>query len=259
MVLQTLLLITAVIFCFVTALFVLSLVLKRNDIADVAWGSGILLVAVLSYVLAPEKTQLLSVMVVLAALWGLRLSIRIFLRNRKKNEDYRYKKWRDEWGKWFYLRSYLQVYLLQGLLMVVIGYVFVHASVYGAAAELGVFAFVGAALWCMGYFFEVVGDYQLDKFLQRGPEKGEVMTSGLWQYSRHPNYFGEVTMWWGMWLLVAGLPLGYIALVSPLMITFLILKVSGIPMLEARFADNPNFQAYKQRTSAFFPLLPKRE
>ena len=259
MVLPTLLLITAAVFCFVTTLFVLSLVLKRNDIADVAWGSGILLVAALSYVQAVEKTLLLTVMVMLAALWGLRLTTRIFLRNRKKGEDYRYKKWRDEWGKWFYLRSYFQVYLLQGLLMVVIGYVFVHASVHGVTAELGVLAFIGAALWCIGYFFEVVGDYQLDAFLKRGPEKGEVMTSGLWKYSRHPNYFGEVTMWWGLWLMVATLPFGYVALISPLMITFLILKVSGIPMLEARFADNPNFQAYKQRTSAFFPLPPKRK
>jgi steroid 5-alpha reductase family enzyme len=253
-----LLTIGGIIFCFVSSLFLLSLLIKRNDIADVAWGIGIVLVAGSSYVLATEKSIALQVMLLLVVLWGLRLATRIFLRNMNKGEDFRYKKWREEWGKWFHLRSYAQVYLLQGLLMILIGYPVAHMSVYGAGTHLSIFSVMGIIVWCVGYFFEVVGDWQLDRFLSNPENKGKMMTVGLWRYTRHPNYFGEVTMWWGLWFMVATLPLGYIAAISPVTITFLILKVSGIPMLEKKFEDNKEFQTYKARTSAFFPLPPKR-
>jgi steroid 5-alpha reductase family enzyme len=241
----------------VTILFLLSIVIGRNDIADIAWGFGIFLVGVSSYIVSEEPSTLATILIILGALWGLRLSLRILLRNIKKSEDYRYKKWRDQWGIWFYPRSYLQVYLLQGLLMVVVGYPFVHASVYGGIFEASVLVIFGIVVWCVGYFFEVVGDYQLDTFLKNPENRGKIMNTGLWKYSRHPNYFGEVSMWWGIWLIVVTMPLGYIAIISPLMITFLILKVSGIPMLEKSFDDNLDFQEYKRKTNAFFPFPPK--
>jgi steroid 5-alpha reductase family enzyme len=194
----------------------------------------------------------------LATLWGVRLAIRIFLRNVKKGEDARYRVWRETWGKWFYPRSFFQVYLLQGVLMIVVGYPLIHAAVYGSTSSVGVVSLLGVLVWCVGFFFEVVGDWQLDSFIRNPVKKSTVMDSGLWRYTRHPNYFGEVTMWWGIWLIVAPLPLSLIALIGPLTITFLILKVSGIPMLEKRFENDPAFQAYKQRTSAFFPLPPRR-
>ncbi len=249
--------VAGIIFCFVTALFFLSVTIKRNDIADIAWGTGILIVAIIGYLFNAEKTLLSATLLVLASLWGLRLTTRIFLRNIKKGEDHRYKKWRDEWGRWFYLRSYLQVYLLQGILMIIIGYPFIHASVYGESHTTGPLFIVGILVWFIGYIFEVVGDYQLDKFLGNMDNRGKIMEIGLWKYSRHPNYFGEVTMWWGIWLMVAPLPMSYVALISPLTITFLILKVSGIPMLEKSFAGNPAFEDYKKKTSVFFPLPPK--
>lgn len=252
----TLLTVGLIIFSFVTALFVLSLIIKRNDIADIAWGTGIFIVAIVSYLSGPQNL-LATTLTLLAALWGLRLTIRILLRNIKKSEDPRYKVWRDTWGKWFYIRSYLQVYLLQGFLMIVVGYSFIHASVHSSSPTLHNLAIIGLVLWVIGYFFEVVGDYQLDKFLSNPLNRGKIMDNGLWKYSRHPNYFGEVTMWWGIWLMVTTLPFSYFALVSPLMITFLILKVSGIPMLEKRFEGNADFEAYKKQTSAFFPLPPK--
>lgn len=255
--LSELVLVATVIFSFVSILFVLSLIFKRNDIADIAWGIGILLVASTSYVLNTEKNTLVSILLVLVGLWGLRLSIRIFLRNIQKEEDYRYKKWRDEWGKWFCIRSYFQIYLLQGFLMMVVGYSVIHANVYGGNQSIGVLTILGVAIWCIGYFFEVVGDYQLDKFIKSRPKEGTILSTGLWKYTRHPNYFGEVTMWWGLWLIVSTFPFSYIALISPLMITFLILKVSGIPMLEKRFEGNTDFEEYKRKTSAFFPWKPK--
>jgi steroid 5-alpha reductase family enzyme len=141
--------------------------------------------------------------------------------------------------------------------MVVVGYGFIHFSVYGAGEPVSFFTLAGLLIWMVGYFFEVVGDYQLDTFIQDPANKGKIMNRGLWRYSRHPNYFGEVTMWWGIWLIVAPAHLSFIALVSPLTITFLILKVSGIPMLEKKFADNPAFQQYQKQTSIFFPLPPR--
>lgn len=246
----------SVIGAFVTMLFVLSLIIKRNDIADVAWGVGIFIVALVSYS-GGARSELSLILTVLAGLWGLRLTLRIFFRNRKKPEDFRYRKWREDWGKWFYVRSFMQVYLLQGFLMVIVGYSFVHVSIFGDTSALRLTSIVGLSLWLVGYFFEVVGDWQLDRFIASKPAPGEILSSGLWKYTRHPNYFGEVTMWWGVWLMIVTLPLSYIALISPLTITFLILKVSGIPMLEKSFESNPNFQEYKKRTSAFFPLPPK--
>jgi steroid 5-alpha reductase family enzyme len=192
-----------------------------------------------------------------AGLWGVRLTVRIFFRNIKKPEDFRYKKWRDERGRWFYLRSYLQVYVLQGALMVVVGYSFIHASVYGDTAQLSAITVLGFLVWCVGYFFEVIGDWQLDSFIKSKPSSGTILGTGLWRYTRHPNYFGEVTMWWGIWLMVAPLTLSVLTLISPLTITFLILKVSGIPMLEKKFTGNANFESYKARTNAFFPGRPK--
>lgn len=250
-------LIAGVIGGFVTALFLLSLIIKRNDIADIAWGIGIFSVALLSY-LTGAPSLIALVLTILAGLWSFRLSLRILLRNLKKSEDVRYKKWRDEWGKWFYLRSYLQVYLLQGALMIVVGYSFIHVSVFGGETTFGWWQLMGLVVWIIGYLFEVVGDWQLDRFLAQPENRGQIMQRGLWRYSRHPNYFGEVTMWWGIWLMVAPLPLGYLALISPLAITMLILKVSGVPMLERLMADNPSFQEYQRRTSVFFPLPPKK-
>ena len=257
MLIEQLIATSIVIGVFVTLIFVMSLVLKRNDIADVAWGTGIFVVALVSFLSAP-KSDLMLLLTVLAALWGLRLTLRIFLRNRKKGEDFRYRKWRKDWGKWFYVRSFFQVYMLQGFLMIVVGYSFIHASVFGGATSLGALSVFGVLVWATGYLFEVVGDWQLDSFIASKPRKGEILSTGLWNYSRHPNYFGEVVCWWGIWLTTVTLPMSFIALVSPLTITFLILKVSGIPMLEEGFLDNPNFQEYKKRTSAFFPLPPKK-
>lgn len=258
MIATTLGLATICILVFVSALFVLSLLLKRNDVADVAWGTGILIVGLVSYLSSPDPTLAQLIILVLGALWGVRLTLRIYLRNRKKPEDARYKAWRDQWGATFYVRSYLQVYLLQGLLMIVVGYPFIHAQVFSSNDALGYVSIAGILIWAIGYFFEVVGDYQLDTFLKNPNKPSTIMQTGLWKYSRHPNYFGEITMWWGIWLIISPLPLSMVALISPLTITFLILKVSGIPMLEKNFANNPEFIDYKARTSALIPLFPKK-
>ena len=238
---------------YVTLWFFLSLILKRNDLADIAWGPGIFLVGLVGYFFSEGGISLL--LTILMGTWALRLALRIGLRNLKKKEDRRYKELAASWGRWFLLRSYLQVFLLQGLLMIFVGYPALHIASFGS--EVSLFVYLGLAIWFIGFFFEAVGDYQLDQFLGNPQNKGKIMRYGLWKYTRHPNYFGEVTQWWGIFVMVVFSPLGLIAIVSPLMITYLILFVSGIPMLEKGFLGNPEFEEYKKRTSAFFPWFIK--
>jgi steroid 5-alpha reductase family enzyme len=117
---------------------------------------------------------------------------------------------------------------------------------------------MGVCVWLFGFLFESVGDAELARFARDPHNRGKILQSGLWQYTRHPNYFGEVVQWWGIWLLAVGVPGGWFGIVGPLTITFLILKVSGIPMLEKKMAENPDFAEYKRRTSVFLPWIPKR-
>lgn len=251
-------LLLAVILCiYMNLWFVVSLIKKRNDVADIAWGLGFVLLAWASCLLAMELDAQSIIAITLVSVWGIRLAWHIHKRNRGKEEDYRYKLWREEWGKWFYLRSYLQVYILQGILLyiIVLPVLVINNNADGAFTILDV---LGICIWLIGFFFEVVGDWQLSRFIQNPTNKGKLMTSGLWQYTRHPNYFGEVTQWWGIWLVALSDPLSWISIIGPLTITFLILKVSGIPMLEKKMEKNPSFIEYKNTVSRFFPLPPRK-
>ena len=248
-----------VMFIFMSGCFLLALTIKRNDIADVVWGP-IFIIAVITALITvglySDRTLLASALVFI---WGGRLAIRILLRNlKKKTEDFRYQEWREQWGKHFYLRTFFQVFMLQGFLaLVVVSPVSMIIASYNP--PLNLLDYLGLAIWLAGFFFESVGDYQLDLFKNDPANRGRIMQTGLWRYSRHPNYFGEVSMWWGIYLIALSVPFGYLSFIGPLTITFLILKVSGIPMLEKRYADNSAFQAYARRTNAFFPLPPKPE
>jgi steroid 5-alpha reductase family enzyme len=253
---QIFLITAASVIVYMTGWFIAAQVRGRNDIADVAWGLGFILAAAVSLVAAgvyPPRGLLVSGLVLV---WGVRLALHIHRRNRGKGEDPRYRKWREEWGKWFVLRSFLQVFMLQGvlLLLVAVPVVFVNQA---PAAPLAWLDLLGLAIWMTGFGFEAVGDWQLLTFIRNPANKGKLMTGGLWRYTRHPNYFGEVTLWWGIWLMTLALPGSWLTVVGPLTITFLILKVSGIPMLEKPYEDRADFQEYKRRTSAFFPLPPK--
>ena len=167
---------------------------------------------------------------ILISIWGIRLAWYINSRNKSKTEDYRYLAWRKEWGKWFYVRSYLQVYLLQGFLLyfIALPVLAVNKSI---ASPLGWLDLIGVAIWIFGFFFEMVGYAQLAQFIKNPVNKGKLMQNGLWAYTRHPNYFGEVMLWWGILLIALSAPNGWLAICGPLTITFLILNVSGIPML----------------------------
>jgi steroid 5-alpha reductase family enzyme len=245
-------------FFFMTAVFAAALIARDNSIVDIAWGPGFVLVALLSLLIGKEQGARQILATTLVTIWGSRLAVYILRRKLGKGEDFRYAKWRREWGRWFVPRSYLQIFMLQGLFLLVISYgvMLVNAS---APRAVGALDLAGAALWLVGFFFEAVGDAQLARFRKLPENKGRIMTSGLWRTTRHPNYFGEVVMWWGIFLIALSAPSGWTAVVSPVTVTFLLLRVSGVTLLEKKYAGNAAFAEYARRTSAFFPLPPKRE
>lgn len=247
----------SVIASYMTLWFGISIIVKRNDIADIAWGPGFIIVALCLIISSQTYHPRLLLASLLTFLWGMRLAIHIFIRNKNKKEDFRYLAWRKEWGAWFYIRTYLQVFLLQGVFMLLISMPVITLSLY-PGNSISVLDVVGVCVWIVGFLFETIGDLQLSRFIANSRNKKKIMTKGLWQYTRHPNYFGEVTVWWGIFLIASSSPLWFIALLSPLTISFLILKVSGIPLLEKKYEGNKEFELYKKRTNAFFPWFPKK-
>jgi len=250
-----------VLLVYMSTAFIIAVQSKDNSIADIAYGLGFTLIAWFTYQLGVHTVAGI-VTTVLVTLWGARLSSRIYLKNKGKGEDFRYKKWREEWGKGFLLRSYLQVFLLQGAIIFMIALPVLLLNVYGNDS-VGLLAIVGLLVWLVGFFFEVVGDLQLDGFLSKKENKGHIMQSGLWKFTRHPNYFGESTMWWGIGLIcydvlsVSWNPFyALVVFVSPALITFLLLKISGVPLLEAHFSGD-EWEAYKASTNVFFPWKKK--
>lgn len=239
--------------------FFISVILKRNDVADIAWGLGFIVIGLVSQFLGnavfaePSIYSPKILVVLLVTIWALRLSIYIGLRNSKKGEDFRYKAWREEWGKSFYLRSFLQVYGLQVILALVISMPLIVAG----AADVFPWHWLhipATVLWLIGFYWQAIGDYQLSKFKSKAENKGEIIQSGLWQYSRHPNYFGEILMWWAIGLMVLPIPWGWLGFIGPITITYLLLRVSGVPMLEKKYKGNPQFESYKKKVPAVFPF-----
>jgi steroid 5-alpha reductase family enzyme len=246
-----------VIFWYMLLLFVVALIRRDNSVADPAWGPGFL-VAALAVLWFNQPEGLRPVLVtVLVAIWAVRLSLHVILRNWGRGEDWRYARWRLVWGRWWVLRSFVQVFLLQGALLLVVDAPVLFVNTHGGPALTWLDA-AGGALWLIGFLFETVADAQLARFLKDPMNHGRVLRSGLWRYSRHPNYFGEVSQWWGLWLIALSVPGAWVTIVGPVAITLLILKVSGIPLLESRQSANPEFREYQKRTSAFFPWFPKK-
>jgi len=252
----------ALVAAYMTLWFVVALIKRDNSVADIAWGLGFVVVAAYTFFFRRTSLFLPVLASSLVAVWGLRLSFHIFRRNRNKGEDPRYAAWRAKWGRAFVWRSYFQVFLLQGLFMLVIALpaILVNTTRWGVppgARGRTIWA-AGLFVWTAGFLFEAVGDAQLARFKRDPVNKGKIMDRGLWRYTRHPNYFGESLMWWGIFLIALEVPYGWATVASPVLITFLLVRVSGIPLLERRYAGNAEFQAYARRTSAFAPWFPKK-
>ena len=245
--------ICVIITLFMTSVFILALIRKDNSIADIFWGLGFVFVSLYSLIQSGEIDLKKIIVNSLVVIWGFRLSIHIMIRNRGKGEDFRYKSWRKTW-KLFYLRSYFQVFLLQGFFMLIISSPvwFINFSTSG---KLGMWDSLGLMVFGAGFLIEVFSDYQLTEFKRIPKNKGKIITTGLWSVSRHPNYFGEALLWWGISLYALSFPGGIYTLISPVLITLLLRFVSGVPLLEKRYRDHPDWPAYKNSTAPFVPFI----
>ncbi|HEX2977666.1 MAG TPA: DUF1295 domain-containing protein [Candidatus Babeliales bacterium] len=190
--------------------------------------------------------------------WATRITYYIFKRSRNKGEDERYAQWRKNWGTHQMFFAFLYVFMLQGFLMLVIGYPIMLLN-SAPLVSLQWFDCISVGIWAFGMFWEAIGDYQLAEFLRSPKNKGSIMQEGLWRYTRHPNYFGESVMWWAIFFITLPVYLGWSAIISPLTITFLLRFISGVPLAEKSFAHNPEFLAYAKRTNAMFPWRPRQK
>jgi steroid 5-alpha reductase family enzyme len=248
-----------IILAYMTTLWIASLVLKNASIVDIFWGPGFVLANWVYFALAPDglpgRKWLIGVLV---TIWGLRLGFYILYRNWGKPEDFRYQKWREENGaKWWWF-SFFQVFLLQGFLMWVISAPLLAAQISTASARLTALDYAAILVWAIGFFFEAVGDLQMARFKADPANKGKVLNTGVWHYTRHPNYFGDATQWWAYYLIaLAGG--GYWTFFSPLIMTILLLRVSGVTLLEKTLKETkPQYKEYIETTSAFVPWFPRK-
>ncbi|MBN8590973.1 MAG: DUF1295 domain-containing protein [Anaerolineae bacterium] len=249
----------AAILIYMTLIWLWSVRTSNAGIVDVFWGPGFLLAAIIYYTQTPEGFLPRKVLIVtLVALWGLRLGLHLGLRNIGKKEDPRYAKWRAEGGRFWWLHSYVKVFVLQGLIMWVISMPLLLAQVSAQPDYLTILDYLGILVWGVGFFFEAVGDWQLTRFKADPANKGRVMQTGLWQYTRHPNYFGDSACWWGYGLVALSVPFGFLGLICSFAMTLLLMRVSGVPLLESRLKETrPDYAAYIARTNAFFPGRPR--
>lgn len=250
----------AVIVGLMALLWLVSLALRNSSIVDPFWGTGFVIANWLYFALTPDGASVRKWLVaVLVTIWGLRLSIYLLWRNWGKGEDFRYRKWREEAGGRWWWQSLFKVFLLQGVLLWIISAPLVAAAQYGTApARLTAFDLLAVVVWGIGFFFEAAGDLQLARFKANPANRGKVLDHGVWRYTRHPNYFGDATQWWAYYLFaaVAG---GWWTVFSPLLMTALLLRVSGVALLEKTLTTTkPTYREYVETTSAFIPWFPRK-
>lgn len=234
--------------------FTVSRILRRNDVADFFWGLGFVSLAVVHSVQSEHFGLRAKVVLGLVVFWGVRLALYTGFRMLGKKEDQRYANWRISWGKSEPLRAFFQVFLLQGTILGVIALPVIWVLRMDAS-EISGWDFLGLALVLTGLCFEVIADFQMRDFKKSSQNHGKIMSQGLWSYSRHPNYFGEILIWWGFFFMALNLPGAFLTLVSPLLITFLLLRVSGVTLLEMIMKEKgPAFEAYLKTTPTILPL-----
>jgi len=238
--------------------WVLSLIRGKACLADSFWGLGFVLIAWLIWTMGPGTSRSLLV-AVLISIWGLRLFFYVTMRNWGKPEDRRYRAMREHHGRRFWWLSLFSVFLLQGTLLWIISLAPQLAQLSPVPDRLTWLDGLGIFIWALGFTFEAVGDYQMERFRSNPSNAGKVMDQGLWGYTRHPNYFGESLIWWGIFIIALATPYGWWAAVSPVLITVLLLKVSGVAMLEKDISRRrPDYEKYKREVSAFIPWFRAR-
>jgi steroid 5-alpha reductase family enzyme len=237
-------------------LWLVSLALRNSSIVDIFWGTGFVIVNLVAFCLS-QQTMRQALLTVLVTLWGLRLSTHIFLRNKGKPEDFRYAEWRRENGpRWWWI-SFFKVFALQGMLLLVVAIPLLAVQATTNVNSLTALDYLGGVVWTIGFLFEAVGDYQLAGFRSNPSNKGKIMTTGLWHYTRHPNYFGDTVQWWGFYILAAASGSWWTVL-SPVIMTILLLRVSGVTLLDRAMKTRPGYEEYMRTTNAFLPWFPRQ-
>ncbi|NNG01729.1 MAG: DUF1295 domain-containing protein [Desulfobacteraceae bacterium] len=239
--------------------WLVSLYRKNVTVVDSLWGLGFIFIAWSSWYQADDTYGRQILLVGLTILWGVRLMAYLTWRNHGKGEDPRYAKWRQSSGNRFWLTSLFKVFLLQALFLWVIALTIQAGQMSRQPSPLGLLDLIGTLVWLIGFIFESVGDWQLVRF-KAGPEnRNQVMDRGLWRYTRHPNYFGECLMWWGLYLITLSDPNHWWTVASPVVITVVLLKMTGIPLTEKLILEKrPGYREYIKNTPAFFPWVPKQ-
>jgi steroid 5-alpha reductase family enzyme len=239
---------------FMAGVFAIGRRIHRYDVVDVAWGLVFIVISAISLLLS-DTIRLTNILVfILVVVWGLRLSSHIYRRLRSTtSEDKRYVELRKKWQSGNEsVAIFFRIYMVQALLATIICLPVIIVNAVNVDA-VTFFALAGTVIWAIGFSVESLADQQLRQFIRDPHDKGQLMTHGLWRYSRHPNYFGELALWWGVGIIALGVPFGWIGLIGPLLISYLIIFVSGIPPTEKAFAGRKGWDEYKRRTSILIP------
>jgi steroid 5-alpha reductase family enzyme len=250
----------AVIVGIMTLLWLLSLVLKNSSIVDPFWGIGFVIANWVYFSLTPDSFAGRKLLIsILVTIWGLRLSLYLLWRNWGKGEDFRYQKFRQDAGKKWWWYSFFQTFLLQGVLLWIISAPLLAANYAATPDRLTILDYLAIPVWLLGFFFEATGDLQLARFKADPANKGKVLDHGVWRYTRHPNYFGDATQWWAYYLIAASASGGFWTVFGPIIMTLLLLRVSGVTLLEKTLTTTkPGYKEYVESTSAFIPWFPRK-
>jgi len=246
-----------------TVLWLVSVVKRNVTVADPFWGLGFCVLSAALFLVAPGNLGRSVLVLLMTWLWGLRYALHLYWRQWGHSEEttyYPYKQWRREAGNHFWWLSAVRVFLPQALGTTLVGLPIIVAMHRTVPNHLTFLDLTGVSVWLVGVVVEGVADYQLAVFKHDPANRGKVLSKGLWAYSRHPNYFGDSLVWWGIWLVAFSTPASLPTIVSPAMMTFLLMRVSGVTMVEARsvVASKPEYTEYSKHTSAFFPRWPRR-
>lgn len=246
------------VFIMMILIWLVSLRMKNAGIIDIFWGLGFVIIAWITFFVAEGYITRKLILTLMTTIWGLRLSIHLFLRNAGQAEDRRYTAMRKKMGDGFWWKSLFTIFCFQAVLLWLISIPVQMGQVSPLPDRITVPDVLGIIIWTMGITMESVSDIQLARFKSDSRNRQKVMNTGLWRYSRHPNYFGESLVWWGTWCVALSVPYGTSAIISPVLITFLLLRVSGVRLLEKNISKRrPDYEDYIRRTSAFFPWFPK--
>jgi len=243
----------------VTFVWLLSLLKRDVSIVDIFWGLGFVGLSWFYRALGPEVTARHRLLLALVTIWGFRLALYLLRRNWGHDEDPRYQTMRAYRGANFWWMSLFTIFFLQGALIWIIAMP-LYVVQLSASPPLWMWTDVlGLLFWSIGFFFETVGDWQLARFKANPANRGRVMSTGLWAYTRHPNYFGDAMVWWGYFLLAFAVPGSLWTILSPVLMTVLLLKISGVALLEQTISERrPEYRDYITRTNAFIPWFPRR-